>query len=183
MEINALNGYLAETCRYLILFTMCVAALGKVASYAQFRENLHQGFDIPVSWTGLITLVLIVSEATVVLLLVLEPRLRMLGMILATFMLVAFTLVLVWVLLKDRLVRCNCFGSNNDFIGVSDVVRNLLLISACFGYMFSDAAHSSVLPWHGHVLLVVLAVMWLMILSNVNALVLLSRDPKGAQHG
>lgn len=135
----------AVGCRALLVVVLGLAFAGKISSRAAFRgftDTLtalpwprHRGYQV-------LAITIIAAEgASVVLIAV--PVTALTGLVLATVLLVGFTVVPALALRRRVELTCRCFGLREAKIGPSHVLRNgLVLCAALAGLTASLAARA-----------------------------------------
>ncbi|MFT4925953.1 MAG: hypothetical protein ACI8WB_002048 [Phenylobacterium sp.] len=122
---------ISEMCRLLVFMILLMAAWGKTSHFDTFRQNLVEGFKLPVVLSLPSAILLIAVEWLLAALLIIPSSLNLIAMQATLALFVLFTVVIATVLLQDKLVNCNCFGQSNRPISRYDLIRNLLTIAAC----------------------------------------------------
>lgn len=128
--------YLTEFCRLFIFAILLFSSLGKARTFEKFKGNLSDSFHVPKSWTSALTLTLIGLEGFLAVIIIINNQLTYFAMIGALIMFVGFTVFIIISVVQDRLVRCNCFGQNEEYISYLDIIRNMVLLLACGLYLY-----------------------------------------------
>jgi hypothetical protein len=129
-------------CQLVIGTTLLVAAVRKVLDSPHFvealiatrlphRVTLFLAWTIPVLEISLAVLLLGFSA----------PAILLPSFILATAMLLSFTLWMVWVYHQGLEIECGCFGAGGRTVGAATLLRNsLLLIVSTVGAVLTTAS-------------------------------------------
>lgn len=123
-------GYLSLGCRLVITGIFLVSLGSKIRGRAQYREFVAATAALTGSrapHARRLAGLTVVAEGAVALLTAL-PLTAPAGLLLAIGVLSVFTYALVRVLRRGRVVTCRCFGSSTTPVGVTQVVRNMVLI-------------------------------------------------------
>ena len=124
-------------CRAFLWITFAYAFWGKVRSIPTFVTTIHRFALLPDSLARPATYFFLGFEASLILLLGTGIWLRM-AFALAFALLLLFTLALIVVLWRRQETACNCFSTDDQPIGLSDIVRNGgLLLVALLGWLAS----------------------------------------------
>lgn len=148
--------YVAEVCRLYVLISLFCAAAGKSVRIDEFRRSLVDYFDVPQGIGGSAAAVIVGFEGLIAALILGRGVWGHIGMLAALLLLTAFTAVIVVALVKDRVIRCRCFGDSNHRISAYDVARNIGFVSACVFSLSFDSS-SLVLDWLSYALLAPMA--------------------------
>jgi len=127
--------HLAEIAKLVTGFILLAAAWGKTRTYHQFKQNLTESFYVPTAASRWLTPLIILAEWGLAALL-LTNRVNPYPLMLASLALFSiFTCVVIYLLAKDEVVKCSCFGEQKRPISQLDLIRNLGLISAIGFYL------------------------------------------------
>lgn len=137
-EVN----YLSELARFVVFCTMAMAGLGKAVTFSDVKQNLVESFNVPSRLSTLSAALLIGVELVLALVVVFKTPFTAWGMIVSALVFLLFSLLIASLLLKDNIVRCNCFGNTEQRISGLDLVRNGLLLLACYYYLVQPASES-----------------------------------------
>ncbi len=119
-----------EICRLYIFMLLISAAFGKSKNVGQFRENLVISFSIPQWGSQWMALIIIGAEWILALGMIVGGRITYLATIGSGLLFVIFTVVIAFALIQNRMINCNCFGSDNKLLSKYDLVRNLCVLGA-----------------------------------------------------
>lgn len=126
--------YLAVGIRTLVGIVFLAAVVGKVARRDGFSAFLAsvQRMRILSTWrAGLVARVVVVGEVVICLLLAVPIRVaNVAGLLLASGLLVAFSLGIVVSVRRGIHAPCRCFGASTTPLGTRHVVRNIGLAAA-----------------------------------------------------
>ena len=128
---------LAEACRLTIVAVLVAASAGKALAIARFAETLEALVRVPARWSRSAAVAVAASELLVALALLSGGAVADGGMVAALALFLAFSAVLLVALAQRRTVSCHCFGTSDHSISIWDLVRNLLLISACTAWLLA----------------------------------------------
>jgi hypothetical protein len=129
--MNPTGAYLAEIARLYLLLVLAAAAIGKLLTFAEFRESAAELFGLAPRLAAAGALLVVAAEATAALLLAAGGTAARSGAAAALLLLLAFTAAILQALFHGRAVRCNCFGGFGRPVSAWDVARNFLLVAAC----------------------------------------------------
>jgi hypothetical protein len=118
--------------RVLLAATLVVAAVGKLRSrtaFAVFAETLSDLGWRSQRWRLLAAALLPAAELGSAVLLAV-PASRMWGYVAALVLLLSMTVIGAAMLRRGRRLRCRCFGRAEENMGVSTLIRNLVLVLA-----------------------------------------------------
>lgn len=127
--------YFAELCRLYVLVTLAVAVAGKAVGFGPFRVSIAELFGLSRGIARYVAYPVIGTEALIAALLLAGGNWAWVGMASALMLFLAFTAVILVVLMQRRAVRCNCFGGRGHRISVYDLLRNGSLIAAAGCYI------------------------------------------------
>ena len=127
--------HFAEICRLLIAIVLLFAAISKLFTFTQFKENLVESFHFPNNLSSIIAILVIAIESLLSILILANGSWTYLAMQMAFILLSAFSILIIWVLVKDKVISCNCFGSATTPISMLDLVRNMVFIAASYCYL------------------------------------------------
>ncbi len=128
-------AYLSEACRLYILVVLLASAAGKARALGNFAQSLEALVHLPARWSRNAAAAVTAVEFLVALTLVAGGVAARGGMAAALVLFLAFTAVLLVALVQKQAVSCSCFGAGDHPISGWDLVRNLLLISACVAWL------------------------------------------------
>ncbi|MDP3748524.1 MAG: hypothetical protein Q8Q88_15905 [Phenylobacterium sp.] len=166
--------YISEACRLYIMLVLTASVAGKATALEGFRETIGELFPIPRAWTPAAALGVIGVEALIALLLLAGSEWARLGMVAALALFGVFTAVIIVALVQRRAVNCNCFGGRSHVISAHDLVRNATLIAASGAYFLGGPVAGG-LGWADYLLLFGVAVIVVLISTNLDDIVLLLR--------
>ncbi|MEU8195484.1 MauE/DoxX family redox-associated membrane protein [Microbispora amethystogenes] len=145
-------SYAVVTCRWVILFTFAIAAVGKLRSRRSFEEFTGtlpgwMGRSLSATRRRSLAAGLVSVEAVIVVLTVFD-RTAAIGLALATGALLAFTATMANALRSGRKIRCDCFGAGaGEVTGVHLVRNGILLAVAIAGLTGGVPAATSPMPF------------------------------------
>jgi hypothetical protein len=125
--------YVVLACRAVLVGIFVVSLAGKIRgrrAYASFRMSVIEWRVLSRRWSAAAAVGAVAGEAGVVVLLAL-PWAVWSGFVLAGVMLAAFTVGISLALRRGRTAVCRCFGASTTPLGMTQVVRNLLLLAVC----------------------------------------------------
>jgi len=139
-------AYLPEACRLYIVVVLVASAVGKARAIGSFAETLEVLVHVPVRLSRATGAAISAAELLIALALVSGGTRAHHGMVAALALFLAFTAVLLVGLAQRRAVSCSCFGFRDHPLSAWDVVRNLLLITACATWLIGRRSASAVEP-------------------------------------
>lgn len=126
----ALADYVAEICRWWLLFAVLVAAAGKSIRFGRFRRDLAASFpELGVAGSP-VALAVVAAEWLLAILLLIGGTAGRYGHFGAAALFAAFTGVVAVAMAQDRTVVCSCFGAASHPMSGYDLLRNGLLVGA-----------------------------------------------------
>lgn len=170
--------YWLEVCRCLIMIILLFAATGKTLNFSLFRKNLVESFHVPQQWSVVVALCVIILEWLLMLLIVNNGAFLYQSVFVVMCLFIGFTLIISYLLIKEQLVRCNCFGQSDDKISYYDVVQNLLIILACIFFLSyeGELQTGTELSW----LAAINSLAIFVVITHLNYIALVMRNPKEA---
>ncbi|MDW3190971.1 MAG: MauE/DoxX family redox-associated membrane protein [Cytophagales bacterium] len=167
--------YLTEFSRLFIFMVLLFSAIGKGRTFGQFKENLSQSFKVPAQWTTALTTLIIMLEGLLAMVIFMNNQFTPLAMLCALILFTGFTILISITVIQDRLVRCNCFGQDDEYISYLDIIRNVVLILACGFYVI---AHETILlETPIQLILLGMAFIAFLVITNLKNIHTISRDP------
>lgn len=163
-------SYVTVTCQAATTVTFAVAAGSKTlrpGAFTEFRLALPRMLPMPARLAGMVTWLVVVAEA-VTAVVVAVPATALSGFLLATIMMVVFTISIIVMIRRRSTEPCHCFGVSTRPPGLLDVVRNVVLAAIALTGLIGTATSpgSSALAWGALVLTIgVGAVVALLLLS------------------
>ncbi len=136
--------YLSEVFRMLLFFVLLTAAWGKTAIFSLFQQNLVDSFYVPQKLGFIVAIGLIGSEWLLAFWLFFANSTRYWALLATLGLFILFSAIIIVVLVKDKLISCNCFGKAEQNISIYDLIRNLILILACSYILVLSPAHQSI---------------------------------------
>ncbi|HAA15622.1 MAG TPA: hypothetical protein DCE41_29500 [Cytophagales bacterium] len=136
------SPYLVEFCRLFIFTVLLFSSLGKGRTFAKFRDDLTESMQVSQGLAAAATATLIVVEGVLAIFLLLNNRLTFYAMVGAVMLFAGFTVWITYSVIQDRLVRCNCFGQNEEYVSYLDIIRNGVLLLASGFYLWGPQASS-----------------------------------------
>lgn len=162
--------YFNEIIRFSIGIVLLVAAYSKTIGFQQFMETLASSFHFNNSLSLAFAPLLIAVEYALGITLIAVPEISYWAVSATLIMFVSFTLVLAFMLFRDGVVKCNCFGAEDRPVSIADIARNLICILAMGLYLFS-ANSTTIQPIESQVLLFVIATSIAFILVNFHQVI------------
>lgn len=120
-------------CRIAIGLVFASSFIGKLFDLPAVEETIGR-FDLfPKRFSRLATWLLLSSELSIILLMLLDGIWVGLGLILAACLLLVFSLALASVLARKIQTSCNCFGVSTKSVSPYDLWRNACFIACALG--------------------------------------------------
>lgn len=126
---------LLNLCRYGTAFLFLIAAISKILNFKGFLKNLSELFSAPKALSTFFALFIVFLELVLAIALLTLSGSAKLEMLLALFVMVVFSVVLVTIYWLKGPLRCNCFGEQHRTFSFADMLRNLLIISGISFYL------------------------------------------------
>ena len=172
----SMSLYLVEFCRLFIFMILLFSSIGKGRTFSQFRDNLTESFRIPGPWATTATTLIIAVEGLLSIGILINTGLTYLAMWGALILFIGFTLFISATVIQDRLVRCNCFGQDEEYISYLDIIRNVVLLLACGFFLYGVQPMAFTLPLQ--LLLFGMAFIAYLIVTNLKNIATIAQDPK-----
>ena len=129
-----ITSYLAEIAWLMIAFAMLVAAASKSRDLRRFADALIDNFQVPIRFGMSVAVAVVAAEWSVVALLFAGDAIRIVGIGLASMLLLLFSAVIAAVLWRKQPVFCHCFGRARQPLSALDLIRNGIFLVACLMY-------------------------------------------------
>ncbi len=168
--------YIIEFCRLFIFVVLLLSSFGKARTFGKFKDNLSNSFKVPKAWTTAATISIIVLEGGLAIIIFMNIELTYMAMLGALILFVLFTLLITVSVIQERLIRCNCFGQNEEYISYLDIIRNIVLLLACGFFLYGYQPISVAKPIQ--FLLFGLAFIAFLIVTNLKNITTVAQDPK-----
>lgn len=133
--------YFAEVVRYFIGFLLFFAALGKLKTFAQFKQNLTESFGLSAGVGAGLAPVIVGTELLLAVLVLLNHPVNYLAMAASLLMFVLFTSVVAYQFVKEGIVKCSCFGEDERRVSGFDLLRNAIVIGSIVFYLLGASAN------------------------------------------
>jgi Methylamine utilisation protein MauE len=174
-QMNAvLLPFLFLFCKAVLVLTFGLSFIAKIRDIQSFKNAIVSFNLTPKNTQAFIAYSTLVLELmTVVSILWVSPPL---GFSVSIFSLFVFTLAISIAILRREKVSCNCFGSNSETISSLHIVRNLCLLAVSIVALVISTRLSmhvtfvSLLPTSLGLLAIVMAIAFLALLLNLNAI-------------
>lgn len=121
-------AYVLTFCRITIALVFALAFLGKIRNIAAFQEAISDFRLLPENWSKVIAGISLSLEFAIVLLMLAGQDFLFSGFLLATGLLISFSIALAITLFRKMKVTCRCFGWAENRVSPYDLVRNALFI-------------------------------------------------------
>lgn len=123
-----INTFLLFTCKWIIGIIFFLSSKGKIERFSEFRKTVIHFQILNPSLSKIISYIIIPLEIFIVLSMAINDQTSILGFGVSIFVLIVFTISLVFVLARKINISCNCFGVSNKKISPYDILRNSFLI-------------------------------------------------------
>jgi cytochrome c oxidase subunit IV len=162
--------FLLSFCRFTIAGLFAVSITAKICNPSDVKETLQNINFVPAKTFSILLVGLIVSECMVVASLLFGRNALLYGFYLATVLLLVFTVVLVWIVVRKIKTSCSCFGGNKRQVSWNDVYRNLLLVGMTVsgGIMAANFDIDSAWPVENMALSFVMALVFILVLLKAD---------------
>ncbi len=179
---NTIN-YISEICRLYVFVLLIVAAWGKSNTFNLFQQNLMDSFHIPKKFSKFVALTIIGLEWLLAIFLLANSSWTKLSMLLTLILFITFTATIGILLIKDKVINCNCFGRTNRPISFYDLFRNLILIAASGYHLVFSTVELSFEPITYLQLFGVAVILFLITTSLYDISLLIRYQDKGPEDG
>ncbi|MDX3190467.1 methylamine utilization protein MauE [Streptomyces sp. MN03-5084-2B] len=122
--------YLRAAAAALIAVVFAASAFSKLRDFRGFARSVPALVPMPARWVTPVSVAVVGTELASA---VLVPVTAVGGFVLATALLLAFTVAIAASLRRGRRAPCRCFGATETPIGPRHLVRNTVLI--CFAVL------------------------------------------------
>jgi uncharacterized membrane protein YphA (DoxX/SURF4 family) len=126
-------SYLLLFCRLVIGFVFLASFVSKLRNIPAFMQTIRQFDLIPTRFSQPAALLLLGSELTIIVLILLDRAWLFVGFGLAFVLLVGFSVALASVLSRKIQTSCNCFGPSTTTVSRYDLWRNACFIACALG--------------------------------------------------
>ncbi len=167
--------YVAEACRFYILFVLIAAAAGKLAAMADFRDTIAALIPLSAPGVRAVAVAIAGAEALTAVLLAAGGSWARAGMAAALMLFILFTAAILVALVQGRTVQCRCFGGRGHVISIHDLARNGVLMAAC-GLYLRYGAPGAPIDAAGWLLLSGIAVILFLVTTNLDEIASLARS-------
>lgn len=171
-----ITPYLAEFCRLFIFTVLLFSSLGKVRTFAQFRDDLTESLKVTKSIATVATSALVTIEGLLAILLLMNSGLTYYAMLAAVVLFAGFTAWISYSVIQSRLVRCNCFGQQDEYVSHLDIIRNGILLLASSFYLWAPKASPVPIAIQG--LLLGMGLIAFLIVTNLKNITMVARKPR-----
>jgi len=131
-----LSIYINEILRIFIGLILLSAAWGKTKTFSSFVNSLNDSFGVNEKTSTVLALIIIIIELVLATGLLIKFKNVQLLMLINLGLFSLFTCVIIFLLIKDKAVSCNCFGEEKHPISFLDLMRNFIFITAISVYLF-----------------------------------------------
>lgn len=128
--------YIAEIIRIFIGFILLSAAWGKTKTFAEFTSSLAASFNLSNKISLFLSPIIILIEFILAFSLLSKLSDTHVLMFISLALFSLFACIICFLLVKDKVVSCNCFGEEKQPISSLDLIRNFIFISAICIYLF-----------------------------------------------
>ncbi len=172
------SSYILAFCRVMTGLVFAWSFVGKVQDISSFVQTIDRFKLLPKAVQFSVGVVFLGGELVVVVTMILGGKLLLWGFLLAGLLLILFSIALASVLVRKIQTSCNCFGSSQKQVSISDIARNVILIlfalSAC-SLLVINKETLSMLGWLDWGLISVAAIVFVMILIQLGEIARLFR--------
>lgn len=133
MFLTPLFPYLLIFCRAALILVFAISFARKVVNIAQFQSTISNFHLLPSQMSKGAALAFLGGEGSVILCLVFGSAFLVSGFTLASLLLLIFSGALVTVLVRKIATSCNCFGSSEKQVSLTDIWRNILFLFCALG--------------------------------------------------
>ena len=131
-------SYILVFVRITLGLTFSISILEKVQDISSFIQTIKIFNLFPASLSGLLAYIFLLNEFVISLTMVTGGPLLIWGFLMAFLLLLAFTIGLFSVLIRNMTIPCNCFGTNDKTeINAGHIFRNFGFMICSLGGMFS----------------------------------------------
>ncbi|WP_284746242.1 MauE/DoxX family redox-associated membrane protein [Amycolatopsis sp. RTGN1] len=124
--------YLRAAGAALIAVVFAVSSVSKLRDFRGFARSVPVLVPMPASWVPPVSVAVVVAEASIAVLVVV-PATATAGFVLASGLLLAFTVAIAASLRRGQRASCRCFGAADTPVGPRHLARNTVL--ACLAVL------------------------------------------------
>jgi hypothetical protein len=135
---NELLFALGVLARCFVILILCLGAIGKFVEFNKFSEGLVLSLGWSKKVVSCLGIGLILIEGGIAILLAFQGYLYEYALMASTVLFSIFFLFITSIILKNKVVTCNCFGKGEQKLSFIDSLRNILLIVATLLVYFVD---------------------------------------------
>lgn len=158
-------------CRLTVAFLFVFSSYRKLLALQDFAVTIGDFKLLPRRWSKTVAWLFLGAEMTIVLCVLLGGYLLAPGFLLATVLLIVFSLALLTALKRHISMSCNCFGRTERPISRYDVARNMLLILWSLVGLFLARDVSQQLTWDTALLLALMSLVFVLCATNLEDIV------------
>jgi Methylamine utilisation protein MauE len=133
--------YVGVGCASLIGWVFLASAMSKLRNFGEFTRSLPALAPVRPGQVRALAMTVVAAEVAVPILL-LFPAAVLYGFALAGALLTGFTAAIGTALRRGRRTPCRCFGASSTPLGLSHLVRNVILIISALAGGLAPAAQS-----------------------------------------
>lgn len=174
-----LLSYLTTFSRIIIGFAFAISFISKVSDVSAFEYTIKSFDLLPKKLHRIAALLFLSGELSITLLLVIGSKFLIVGFGLAIVLLIAFSIAMISVLVRNIRTSCNCFGLTEKAVSIFDVWRNasffLFTLVGLLALSTSTSQQTSLAPAEFS-LLSVIAIMFVTVLINFEDIVQLFKQ-------
>jgi len=164
-------------CRITIVLLFLFSSASKALDLRDFVVTIGDFKLLPRRWSKTAAWLFLGSEITAAVLILLGGNVLSLGFLLATALLVTFSLALGMALRRNISMSCNCFGRTERRISYYDLARNgVLILCTVLGLCLCNTAPQN-LAISEIIVLVLMSVVFLLFVMNLREIVAALRHP------
>lgn len=119
-----------EIFRLYIFMLLILAAYGKSKNVEHFRESLVNSFFIPQRVSQSMALIIIGVEWFLAFGIIVGGRITYFATMGSSLLFCVFTVIIAFALSQNRMINCNCFGSDDKMLSIYDLIRNICVLGA-----------------------------------------------------
>lgn len=153
-------AFLLVFSRAFLCITFALSFVAKARQFDPFVATIHTFQLLPAYAVKPAAFLILAAELAILLLLGSELLLPV-GFMLAFWMLLLFTGMLAVSLYRKQITSCNCYGTTETPVGMTDIVRNGgLLLLTCLGWLAAGSTVSLRLGWDARLLFALMGIVF-----------------------
>lgn len=163
--------YLQNFCRFTLLFVFALSSINKLRNFFAFEQVIQNFKLLPHRLIRISAVFFLISEVTVIVLLLLGGKWLGLAFTIAIAQIIIFSIVLASAIMRKIKTPCNCFATSNQPVSHYELWRNGgVIVFALIGLISSTVNISLNLSLFETGFIAIMAIPFVMIFVNFGTL-------------